>query len=97
MLSTLCQLALHQTKVRGLARLGLSKGLPASCPSPFICHDAFIRALSHLPAVLRGAGLAPQERCLPPAPPVGCPGSLTLRAETVPVLWGVSAAFALLH
>lgn len=70
MLSTLSQLAPQQMKVRGLARLGLSKGLPASCPSPFICHDAFIRALSHLLAMLRGAGL-------PPAPPVGCPGSLT--------------------
>lgn len=96
MLSTLCQLAPHQMQVRGLARLGLSKGLPASWPSPFVCHDAFIRAQSHLLAVLRGAGLAPEERCLSPAPPRGVSWQPYLRAETVPLLWGVPAALALL-
>lgn len=68
MLSTLCQLAPHQMKVRGLAALGLSKDLPASCPSPFICHDAFIGALSHLLAMLWGAGLAPESGFSPLLP-----------------------------
>lgn len=68
MLSTLWQLALHQMKARGLVRLGLRKGLPASCPTPFICYDAFIRALSHLLAMLQGVGLVQEERCLSPAP-----------------------------
>lgn len=67
-LSTLCQLAPHQMKVRGLATLGLSKDLPASCPSPFICHDTFIRALSHLLAMLWGAGLAPESGVSPLLP-----------------------------